>query len=95
VYIVIFVITFSAIADGGALDRERIQVLPFLFVFLSMPPAEARFARQRPPTALEAIPRYARPSKVPGHRPGYRIRAHENAGAAIRDRSSSARTKAP
>jgi hypothetical protein len=61
VYLVIFIVTFSAIADVGALDRERIQVLPFVFICLAFPRAEMRFARAKIETV--GVPsRYARPS---------------------------------
>ena len=41
-----FAYAFSAIANFGILTRERVQVLPFLFVPLSLP----KWHRRRPAT---------------------------------------------
>ncbi len=43
VYIGIFVLGFSAVANFGILTRERVQLLPFFLVLLAIPPPRSRF----------------------------------------------------
>jgi hypothetical protein len=50
-YIAMFAYAFSAIANFGILARERVQVLPFLFVLLSLP----KWHRRRPDEDTAAI----------------------------------------
>lgn len=44
VYVGLSIIAFSAFANFGLLDRERVQILPLYLVFLSVPPRAARHA---------------------------------------------------
>src|SRR5262245_13035083 len=39
VYCVLFIVAFSSIANLGIVVRERVQLLPFFLVFLSVPPS--------------------------------------------------------
>jgi hypothetical protein len=57
-YILMFVFAFGTIANFGILARQRSQVLPFMFVLLSVLPVVASVARPAPPT-----PRLARPRR--------------------------------
>ena len=41
-YIGVFVFGFSSIANFGILARQRVQMLPFLFVLLAIPPTGRR-----------------------------------------------------
>ena len=50
-YIGVFVLGFSSIANFGILARQRVQVLPFLFVLLAIPPREGGEVDERRPTA--------------------------------------------
>jgi hypothetical protein len=43
----LFVIAFSAIGNFGILARERVQLLPFYLILLSMPPKERESAKPR------------------------------------------------
>lgn len=55
-YIGIFVFGFSSIANFGILARQRVQVLPFLFVLLAIPPREGgEDDERRRSTALEQV----------------------------------------
>lgn len=56
VYTLLFVIVFSSFSNFGILTRQRVQVLPFLLVFLALPlparrPAAGPFIPIRPVTA--------------------------------------------
>lgn len=42
VYILLFTIAFSSFPNFGLLDRQRVQVLPFYFVLMSIPPPSRR-----------------------------------------------------
>lgn len=44
-YAVLVIIAFSSFRNAGTLDRERIQLLPILFVMLSLTPASSRYVR--------------------------------------------------
>ena len=46
-YMALFIVAFSSIANFGILARERVQVLPFLFVLLAFP-ATSPFPPRRP-----------------------------------------------
>jgi len=55
-YIGLFVFGFSSIANFGILARQRVQVLPFLFVLLAIPPREGgEEPERRPSAALEQV----------------------------------------
>jgi hypothetical protein len=55
-YIGVFVFGFSSIANFGILARQRVQVLPFLFVLLAIPPVErGESPERRRPRALEQV----------------------------------------
>jgi hypothetical protein len=41
-YCAVFILGFSAIANFGLLARERVQVLPFFLILLTIPPADLR-----------------------------------------------------
>jgi hypothetical protein len=41
VYVGLSIIAFSAFANFGLLDRERVQILPLYLVLLSVPPRRA------------------------------------------------------
>ena len=46
IYLLLFVYAFSSFGNFGILARERVQVLPFLFVLAALP--RARVARRAP-----------------------------------------------
>jgi hypothetical protein len=46
-FVLLFVYAFASIGNFGILARQRTQVLPFLFVLLSLAPATARSARHQ------------------------------------------------
>lgn len=50
-YIGVFVLGFSSLANFGILARQRVQVLPFLFVLLAIPPKDGGEEAERRPTA--------------------------------------------
>ena len=55
-YIGLFVFGFSSIANFGIIARQRVQVLPFLFVLLAIPPKEGgEVAERRRSIALEQV----------------------------------------
>jgi hypothetical protein len=55
-YMGVFVLAFSSIANFGILARQRVQVLPFLFVLLAIPPREGgNDPERRPAAALEQV----------------------------------------
>jgi len=55
-YIGVFVLGFSSIANFGILARQRVQVLPFLFILLAIPPREGgEEPERRPATAREQV----------------------------------------
>jgi hypothetical protein len=49
IYSLLFVYGFSSFANYGILVRQRVQVLPFLLVFVAMPPL--RSGKRRAPAA--------------------------------------------
>jgi hypothetical protein len=55
-YIGVFVFGFSSMANFGLLARQRVQVLPFLFVLLAIPPREGGDGTERRrSSALEQV----------------------------------------
>jgi hypothetical protein len=50
-YIGVFVLGFSSIANFGILARQRVQVLPFLFILLAIPPRNGGEEPERRPAA--------------------------------------------
>lgn len=42
VYVALFIVAFSGIANFGLLARERVQMLPFFLIFLTIPPPPRR-----------------------------------------------------
>lgn len=55
-YMGVFVFGFSSIANFGILARQRVQVLPFLFVLLAIPPrAGGEDSERRPAAAFEQV----------------------------------------
>jgi hypothetical protein len=53
-YAVLFLIAFSALSNSGDLDRERIQMLPMLFVMLSLARVPSRYERFAPRRMLRS-----------------------------------------
>lgn len=53
-YMAMFIVAFSSFANFGLLSRERVQLLPLFFVFLSIPP-RAREPEQSADDALVAV----------------------------------------
>ena len=55
-YMGVFIFGFSSIANFGILARQRVQVLPFLFVLLAIPPRDGgENPERRPAAALEQV----------------------------------------
>ena len=55
-YVGVFVFGFSSIANFGLLARQRVQMLPFLFVLLAIPPREGgEVAERRTSVAREQV----------------------------------------
>jgi hypothetical protein len=55
-YMGVFVLGFSSIANFGILARQRVQVLPFLFVLLAIPPRDGgEDPERRPAAAFEQV----------------------------------------
>jgi hypothetical protein len=44
-YALVFIVAFSSLSNAGTLDRERIQVLPILFIFLCFEKIPSRYAQ--------------------------------------------------
>jgi hypothetical protein len=61
VYVGLFIVAFSGIANFGLLARERVQMLPFFLIFLTIPPParrdEGRPAEVAEVAELEAVRR--------------------------------------
>lgn len=55
-YVAVFVFGFSSIANFGILARQRVQMLPFFFVLLAIPPRRGgEDAERRPTIARETV----------------------------------------
>lgn len=63
VFILLFVVAFSAVGNFGILARQRSQVLPMLFMVLALPAVRARRKRDRYPA--ETMPFGPRRQPVP------------------------------
>jgi hypothetical protein len=44
-YALVFIVAFSSLSNAGTLDRERIQVLPILFIFLCFEKIPSRYTQ--------------------------------------------------
>jgi hypothetical protein len=53
VYVALFIVAFSGIANFGLLARERVQMLPFFLIFLTIPPPPRRDEEDRPAEVAE------------------------------------------
>jgi hypothetical protein len=64
IYVLMFVYAFSSFSNFGILARQRVQMLPFLLVFLALPEfqtlptlrSQRAERRVRPPTGPRAAP---------------------------------------
>ncbi len=70
VYTLLFTLAFSSFSNFGILTRERVQVLPFYFVLLAVPPGAEAVARKRAqrPVASKR-PKREFPSRLPAPAP--------------------------
>lgn len=54
IYTGLFIVAFSAFPNFGLLARERVQLLPFYFVLLAVPPGRGKGSRLAPEASSEA-----------------------------------------
>ena len=69
VFILLFVVAFSAVGNFGILARQRSQVLPMLFMVLALPAVRPRRKRDRYPAATNSFAPRPEPAAV-GAGPG-------------------------